>query len=393
MHFKAFALASFASAVAGQSLSDVLESQPELSNLTTYLNLFPDFRTQLTNMSDITLLAPSNAAFISVLANDTLTEINANEQMITSLFSYHVLNGTYSTFMTMPEFIPTALAQGPYSNVSQGQVVEAIRSSNASNATVSLFSGLLSESTIISAGAGNMTGSGNGTTFDGGVIYIIDQFLVIPQNITNTAVQLDLRSAVGALGAADLSTTVDGLTDVTAFIPDNEAFQAIGGNLATATDEELARILEYHIVNGTVAYTTDLSNGTMLTTMNGIDVMITEEDGDIFVNGARVVTPNVLTANGVIHVIDSVLNPGNRTATPDASASAPAPAFNVTSTVTDVPFTSGVATATTTVNTEAPTSIADAAAGTSSGQGFAVLPTGAIGAAALFGGAAMMMNM
>ena len=392
MHFKALALASFVSAAAGQSLTEALESNPNLSNLTTYLNLFPDFQEQLAGMTDITLLAPSDAAFAGTLANDSLTELTANEDMITSLFSYHVLNGTYSNFSIMPEFIVTALMQGPYSNVTGGQAVEVIASSNSTNATVSFFSGLLQESMIIPPGSTNSSsGSGNGTTFDGGIIYVIDQFLVVPENITNTAVQLNLRSAVGALGAADLDTSVNGLTDVTCFIPDNEAFQAVGATIATSSDADLARIMQYHIVNGTVGYSSTLTNGTTLTTLNGIDVTITESDGNIFVNSARVITPNVLVANGVIHVIDGVLNPGNMTASADPTATSQEPAFSGASAATDAPFTSGVTSATTSVNTEAPTSIASAAAGTSEAK--APVQTGAIGAAALFGGAAIMMNM
>ena len=47
----------------------------------------------------------------------------------------------------------------------------------------------------------------------------------------------------------------------------------------------------------------------MLKTMNGANVTVRIENGNIFVNGAKVVTPNVLVGNGVVHVIDKyVLN-------------------------------------------------------------------------------------
>jgi uncharacterized surface protein with fasciclin (FAS1) repeats len=56
-------------------------------------------------------------------------------------------------------------------------------------------------------------------------------------------------------------------------------------------------------VTGTVGYSPLLTN-TTLKTVGGGNVTITVENGTVFVNSAKVVTPNVLVANGVVHVID-----------------------------------------------------------------------------------------
>ena len=45
-------------------------------------------------------------------------------------------------------------------------------------------------------------------------------------------------------------------------------------------------------------------NGTMLTSMSGMNLNITISNGSVFVNSAKVVTPDVLVSNGVVHVID-----------------------------------------------------------------------------------------
>merc|ERR1712137_1330179 len=88
----------------------------------------------------------------------------------------------------------------------------------------------------------------------------------------------------------------------------------IGSALANATTEEIASFLTYHVVNGTVGYSSGIKNGTVLTTLNGQNLTITiGEEGRIFVNNARVTIPDILVANGVVHVIDEVLNPGNAT--------------------------------------------------------------------------------
>ena len=268
-----------------------------------------------------------------------------------------------------------------------GQRVEAVNRDN----TTSVFSGLLS----------NVTTAGMVMNFTGGVIHIIDSFLTIPSNISNSAVQLGLSSSVGALQAANLATTVDSLMDVTCFIPNNDAFQAVAGSLATLPISNLTSILEYHVVNGTVGYSTDLTNMTMKT-LTGQNLAITVVNGSVFVNSARVVTSNVLVANGVVHVIDGVLNPMNATASPVYSASTQMPAFSGASSGSMAPFTSDVPTATTSISTPTITATETTGAAGSAGaspsatsSGGAANPkiTGAMGAAVLFGGAAVVMNL
>ena len=74
-----------------------------------------------------------------------------------------------------------------------------------------------------------------------------------------------------------------------------------------------------------------------LSTLNREDVKITiAEDGAVFVNSARVINADVLIENGVLHVIDEVLNPVEPDAEPDNST-ATSPTL-----ATAVPFTSGV---------------------------------------------------
>ncbi|KAI9870279.1 MAG: hypothetical protein M1823_008794, partial [Watsoniomyces obsoletus] len=148
-----------------------------------------------------------------------------------------------------------------------------------------------------------------------------------------------------ALTAAELVETVDTLSDVTVFVPNNAAFQAIGSALPNLTIEQVTSILTYHVVQGTVGYSALLSN-TSLPTVEGTSVTISIIGDAVFVNSARVVLPDVLVANGVVHVIDAVLNPQNATATADPSASTAAPVFPGASSASDVPFTSGVPTPT-----------------------------------------------
>ena len=133
---------------------------------------------------------------------------------------------------------------------------------------------------------------------------MIDSVLTIPMNCSSTATEAGLSGVVGLLEQAKLASAVDTAKDLTVFAPNNEAFQKIGSALPNLTMEQVAGILEYHVVNGTVGYSSTLKNGSMLTAMNGGKLKITIDGSNVFVNSAKVVTPDVLVANGVIHVID-----------------------------------------------------------------------------------------
>lgn len=57
--------------------------------------------------------------------------------------------------------------------------------------------------------------------------------------------------------------------------------------------------------NGAIGYSSNLMNGTKLTAMNGETLTITISNGTVFVNSAKVINPDVLVSNGVVHVIDA----------------------------------------------------------------------------------------
>ncbi|OCT46610.1 Stabilin-2 [Cladophialophora carrionii] len=376
MLFKSLAISALAAGALAQDLTTLLANTTELSNLTTYLGLFPDLVGQLSSSQNITLLAPNNEAFSRFLNSSAGAALAQNDtDLIQGLFTYHVLEGAYPNF-TDVQFIPTLLQPPQFTNVTGGQVVQAVPGDNST----AFFSGLLN----------NASSTGAPLNYSGGVIHIIDEVLIIPQNVSETAIQANLTAVAGALTSADLVETVDYLTDVTVFAPNNAAFEAIGSALPNLTTEDLTSILQYHVIQGTVGYSNQLQNGSLMT-VQGNNVTIAVVDGEVFVNSARVVVADVLVANGVVHVIDNVLNPNNATATADPSQETGAPAFSGASSASSVPFTSNVPTPTASAATES----APGATGASSSSSAAAMPmkTGAVGAAALFGGAALVMNM
>lgn len=126
----AFAAGSLAQTM---NLTSLLASTPELSNLTTYVTMFPQLASQLGSAQNITVLAPSNAAISKLLNGPRGAAIkSASNQTIADLLKYHVLQGVYpaSTFNSTPDFIPTLLTDPAETNVTGGQVVEAVAMNN-----------------------------------------------------------------------------------------------------------------------------------------------------------------------------------------------------------------------------------------------------------------------
>jgi uncharacterized surface protein with fasciclin (FAS1) repeats len=139
--------------------------------------------------------------------------------------------------------------------------------------------------------------------FTGGVIHVIDSVLTLPQTLSATAAVFNLTAVADALTQVGLVETADSVADITVFAPTNEAFDAIASTVAGLTPEQLTTILLYHV--GTqVAYSSILSTLSSLPTLAGVDVTITVQNGELFVDDARVVVADVLIYNGVVHVID-----------------------------------------------------------------------------------------
>ncbi len=125
----------------------------------------------------------------------------------------------------------------------------------------------------------------------------------------------DFSILVQALTQANLVTTLQGDGPFTVFAPTNAAFEALIADLGITADALLARadladILLYHVVSGVEALSSDLTDGQEVTTEQGLDIFISVAgDGSVMVNDANVTTADVISGNGVVHVIDKVLLP------------------------------------------------------------------------------------
>ena len=143
--------------------------------------------------------------------------------------------------------------------------------------------------------------------------------------IDNAVNSKDHTTLVAAVKAAGLVETLKGAGPFTVFAPTNEAFEKLPkGTVDTLLKPEnkkkLAGILTYHVVPGKMdaasitkaiadgkgkATFKTVAGGTLTATLEGKDVILTDENG----GKSKVTIADVMQSNGVIHVVDSVLMP------------------------------------------------------------------------------------
>jgi uncharacterized surface protein with fasciclin (FAS1) repeats len=121
----------------------------------------------------------------------------------------------------------------------------------------------------------------------------------------------NLSTLIKGLRATALEDTLNGVGPFTILAPINLAF----GNMIpasfddllkqTGNNDKLSNILTYHIVKGKKLLK-DFRDGQKLMTVNGKEVNITVKDGEVRINGARILARDRQGSNGVIHSIDTV---------------------------------------------------------------------------------------
>lgn len=133
------------------------------------------------------------------------------------------------------------------------------------------------------------------------------------KDIVDTAVDAgSFETLVAAVQAAGLVETLKGEGPFTVFAPTDEAFAALPAGtveslLEPENRDQLVSILTYHVVPGKVM-STDLSDDMTAATVEGSEITIDLDNG-VMVDAASVVTADIETSNGVIHVIDQVIMP------------------------------------------------------------------------------------
>ena len=243
-----------------------------------------DLVTTLQGTGPFTVFAPTDTAFAEAGIDLSTFDTPEENATLTSILLHHVVSG---------EVPSSALSNGMFATTVNGDRVQFGVDANGvtvSNANV----------TMPDVQASN------------GIIHVIDKVLMPPVDIPTTAQSTGIHdSLVAAVIQAELLATLQGPGPFTVFAPTDQAFADAGIDLADFTTPEgkatLSDILLYHVVsadvpaaNVTECMTADAANGQPLSFTVA---------GGVMVNDANVVLTDVISTNGLIHVIDKVLMP------------------------------------------------------------------------------------
>jgi uncharacterized surface protein with fasciclin (FAS1) repeats len=122
----------------------------------------------------------------------------------------------------------------------------------------------------------------------------------------------NLTVMMKGLKAANLEESLTGIGPFTILAPVNLAF----GNLnapdtfesmvkQSSSNNKLSELLNFHIITGR-KMVKDFRNGQKLPTVNGQELTVTIADGEIRINGAKILAKDRQGFNGVLHTIDIV---------------------------------------------------------------------------------------
>jgi len=132
------------------------------------------------------------------------------------------------------------------------------------------------------------------------------------RDIVQTAVAAgDFKTLTKLVKRAGLARALKEPGPYTVFAPTDAAFARLPErklNALLRSKAKLKAVLLYHVAAGRLA-AADVVERSLIKTLNGKRVRVRVRDSEVFVNRARVTTPDVTASNGVIHVIDRVLIP------------------------------------------------------------------------------------
>ena len=125
----------------------------------------------------------------------------------------------------------------------------------------------------------------------------------------------NFSTLVAAVKAAGLVEALSAPGPLTVFAPTNEAFAKLPAGtveflLRPENKPRLIAILTYHVVAGKVMAADALKlDGKPVNTLNGQIIAVSVKDGNVLLNGGKVILADVPASNGVIHAVDTVLLP------------------------------------------------------------------------------------
>jgi uncharacterized surface protein with fasciclin (FAS1) repeats len=270
------------------SVVDIIVNSPDHNTLEAAV-VAAELADDLSGPGPFTVFAPTDAAFAALPAGVVDALLVDPTGDLAQILLYHVVSGAA---------LSTSLTDGQTITTLQGEDI---------TVSINMNGVMIDLSTVVVADI----------IADNGVVHVIDAVLLPPASTPTTVVDVIVNSDVhntleAAVVAAGLVETLSGTGPFTVFAPTDNAFAALpAGTIETLLADPtgaLTQILLYHVV-GTEALSTDLTDGQTVATLQGQTVTVTINTEGVFINNAQVTVADIVTDNGVIHVIDAVLVP------------------------------------------------------------------------------------
>lgn len=241
-----------------------------------------------------TVFAPTDAAF-AALGSDTIDALLADPDTLKDILLYHVIADTSVDATTAVGLAGT--------KVTAANGEEFALSLNDGSLYVNLS--LVTATDVVASN---------------GIIHVIDTVLLPPAPVDAKGSVVDVALAdgrfttlVAALQATGLDAVLSDHSGVfTVFAPTDDAFAALGDATITALLGDLptlSDILLTHVISGATidSVSAFAATGTPVETASGVEVTLSIRDNALFVNQSKVIITDIKAENGIIHVIDTVI--------------------------------------------------------------------------------------
>ncbi len=252
--------------------------------------------------ANLTFFAPNDAAFQASGISSVATVMTMSKEQVKTMLLYHALNAPVTS---------SAIPSGQNTVLTASQGVAYLN--NAGGGTIYVNSARVTQPDIKAAN---------------GIIHVIDRVLTPSAGSILATIQANprltfLAAAVKRVDSsnpsliASLSNT-SASNPLTLFAPNDDAFVAAGyktiSAIETASTQTLSSLLSYHIVSGlNLSY--QIQTSSVNTLLSGNRLNLTASNGVLGVKGNKNTTPaivrtaDLVATNGVVHIIDQVLQP------------------------------------------------------------------------------------
>ncbi|GAA5807853.1 hypothetical protein MFLAVUS_001232 [Mucor flavus] len=277
-------------------------------------DLFVGQNAKAVNFLDSQQNSTTNSTISSSNGTNITTSPFAHEFSILDLLYYHIINGSQSLQNGSTYVFDSFLTNSTVNKFGSGSALLVQPGPEGSNLTVG-------------DGLGYDASINNTFNASNGAIYLINKVLVPPVNFTGTlgAVQNAsvFESLLNRTNTTDQTMSVfqmlldqsnitaqdlNDATNITVFVPSNDAFDDV--DVSSLDNQTINNMIQAHIFQG-VYYSTNLTDNSPITAESeygGSNVTLEENaDNGFTVNGTNVVQPNILLNNGVMHLIDGLL--------------------------------------------------------------------------------------